>query len=62
MVVYDIAIAFALVIIIVGMLPFLSPSVWRNTFERLVKLSDGQLRFFGLTSMVVGSIALFILS
>ncbi len=59
---YDIAIAFALVIIIEGMLPFLSPSAWRNTFERLVKLSDGQLRFFGLTSMVVGSIALFILS
>ena len=59
---YDIAIAFALVIIIEGMLPFLSPSAWRNTFERLVKLSDGQLRFFGLTSMVVGSIALLILS
>ena len=62
MVVYDIAIAFALVIIIEGMLPFLSPSAWRNTFERLVKLSDGQLRFFGLISMVVGSIALLILS
>ena len=59
---YDIAIAFALVIIIEGMLPFLSPSAWRNTFERLVKLSDGQPRFFGLTSMVVGSIAFFILS
>ncbi|MBA4739955.1 MAG: DUF2065 domain-containing protein [Burkholderiales bacterium] len=43
------------------MLPFLSPSMWRDTFARLLNMSDGQLRFFGLTSMVVGSIALIIL-
>ncbi len=58
---YDVAIALALVLIIEGMLPFLSPSMWRDTFARLLNMSDGQLRFFGLTSMVVGSIALIIL-
>ena len=58
---YDVAIALALVLIIEGMLPFLSPSMWRDTFARLLNMSDGQLRFFGLTAMVVGSIALIIL-
>ncbi|MBT6185473.1 MAG: DUF2065 domain-containing protein [Betaproteobacteria bacterium] len=52
----------ALVLIIEGIIPFLSPSVWRETFERLVKMSDGQIRFFGLSSMLVGLIILILLS
>ena len=51
--------AFALMLIIEGLLPFLAPSVWRETFRRIMQLSDGQIRFFGLTSMVVGLILLF---
>ena len=31
-------------------------------FERLVKMSDGQIRFFGLSSMLVGLILLILLS
>jgi len=46
--------AFALVLVIEGLLPFLAPEVWRETFRRLMELSDGQIRFFGLTSMIVG--------
>jgi uncharacterized protein YjeT (DUF2065 family) len=46
--------AFALVLVIEGMLPFLAPETWRETFRRLMELSDGQIRFFGLTSMIVG--------
>ena len=57
----DIAVALALVLVLEGMLPFLAPSAWRNAFNKLVKMSDGQLRFFGLTSMIVGLIALLIL-
>ena len=59
---YDIAVALALLLILEGMLPFLSPSAWRSAFKKLVKMSDGQLRFFGLTSMLVGLIALIIVS
>ena len=51
--------AFALMLIIEGLLPFLAPSVWRETFRRIMQLSDGQIRFFGLTSMLVGLILLF---
>ena len=58
----SLAIAVALVLIIEGIVPFLSPSVWRETFERLVKMSDGQIRFFGLSSMLVGLIILILLS
>ena len=58
----SLTIAIALVLIIEGIIPFLSPSVWRETFERLVKMSDGHIRFFGLSSMLVGLIILILLS
>ncbi len=46
--------ALALMLVFEGLLPFLSPGNWRRTFEQLVKLSDGQLRFFGLCSLLLG--------
>ena len=58
----DITTAIALVLIIEGMLPFLSPTVWRDTFERLVRMSNGHIRFFGLSSMLVGLVVLLFLS
>jgi uncharacterized protein YjeT (DUF2065 family) len=50
--------AFALMLIIEGVLPFLAPSLWRDTFRRVTQLSDGQIRFFGLTSMLIGLLLL----
>ncbi len=47
-------IALALMLVLEGLLPFLAPGVWRETFRRLVELSDGQIRFVGLTSMLIG--------
>jgi uncharacterized protein YjeT (DUF2065 family) len=52
--------AFALMLIIEGVLPFLLPALWRETFRRLTELSDGQIRFIGLTSMVAGLLLLYI--
>ena len=52
--------ALALMLVIEGLLPFLAPKLWRETFQRLMQLSDGQIRFFGLTSMLAGLILLFI--
>ena len=46
--------AFALMLIIEGALPFLAPSVWRDTFRRIMQLSDGQIRFVGLAAMLFG--------
>jgi uncharacterized protein len=47
-------VACALVLVFEGMLPFLSPKVWRQVFERALKMSDGQIRFVGLSSMLLG--------
>jgi len=51
--------ALAMVLIIEGILPFLAPGAWRSTFLRLTQLNDGQLRFVGLVSIVIGLVALF---
>ena len=52
--------ALALMLVIEGLLPFLAPKLWRETFLRLMQLSDGQIRFFGLTSMIAGLMLLFL--
>ena len=50
--------ACALVLVLEGLLPLVAPGTWRETFRRLTELSDGQLRFIGLTSMAIGAILL----
>ncbi len=52
--------ALALMLMLEGLLPFISPRSWREMFERATRLSDGQLRFIGLASMLAG-LALFML-
>jgi len=54
--------ALALVLVIEGLLPFLSPSTWRNMFKQLLELQDGQLRFFGLCSMLLGLVLFLLLT
>ena len=44
----------ALVLVIEGFMPFMSPGTWRKTFQQILLLSDGQLRFFGLLSLLLG--------
>jgi uncharacterized protein len=50
--------ALALMLVIEGLLPFLSPGTWRAAFERATRMSDGQIRFFGLSSMLIGLLML----
>jgi uncharacterized protein YjeT (DUF2065 family) len=51
--------AFALMLIIEGVLPFLAPGAWREMFRKITEFSDGQIRFFGLSSMLVGLLLLY---
>lgn len=53
--------AFALVLVVEGVLPLFAPHVWRESFRRLVQLTDGQLRFVGLVSIAVGLAAFLLL-
>lgn len=50
--------ALGLMLVIEGLLPFAAPRIWRDTFRRAIELNDGQLRFIGLTSIVIGLVLL----
>jgi uncharacterized protein len=49
-----ILLAMGLMLIFEGLLPFIAPRAWRETFKRMIELKDGQLRFVGLFSIIGG--------
>ncbi len=57
-----ILLACALMLVMEGAMPFIAPAAWRETFRRLIQLSDGQIRFIGLTSMLIGLTLLILFS
>lgn len=54
--------ALALVLVIEGLLPLISPRGWRRMFAQLLELHDGQIRFFGLSSVLAGLLVLWLLA
>ena len=50
--------ALALMLILEGVLPFIAPNLWRDTFRKITQMNDGQIRFVGLSSMIVGLLML----
>ena len=50
--------ALALMLVFEGVLPFIAPTLWRDTFRKITQMSDGQIRFVGLSSMIVGLLIL----
>ena len=54
--------ALGLVLVFEGLFPFISPGGWRRTFQRVLELQNGQLRFFGLCSMLAGLAVLWLAS
>jgi uncharacterized protein YjeT (DUF2065 family) len=53
--------ALALVLVIEGMLPFLSPKGWRDAMSQAAKLPDKALRSLGFISMLLGVIILYLI-
>ena len=51
----------AMMLVIEGLLPFVMPQLWRETFRRMVSLTDGQLRFVGFTAMLSGLLLLYLI-
>jgi len=51
--------AFALVLVIEGLLPFLSPKSWRDAMSQAAQLPDNILRSLGFASMMAGVIILY---
>ncbi|QEQ97669.1 DUF2065 domain-containing protein [Neptunomonas concharum] len=58
---YELAIAFCLVLVLEGILPFLYPQRWRRMVEQLARTDDHVLRIIGLMSMLAGVIGLYII-
>lgn len=50
----ELIVAACLVLVLEGMLPFLSPATWREALRNLSALSDRQVRLAGLASMLAG--------
>ncbi len=48
----------AMMLVVEGLWPFVMPELWRKAFSKLVTLTDGQLRFVGITAMLSGIILL----
>jgi uncharacterized protein YjeT (DUF2065 family) len=48
-----------MMLVIEGLIPLLFPDMWRETFQRLVSLNNGQLRFIGLAAMLSGLLMLY---
>ena len=56
---YDLGVALALFLVLEGILPFLTPQGVRRVLEALIGMNDNQLRFAGLTSMLLGLVLLY---
>ncbi|MCX7234125.1 MAG: DUF2065 family protein [Burkholderiales bacterium] len=46
--------ALGLVLVLEGLFPMFSPAGWRRMFTQMLLLKDGQLRFFGMCSILLG--------
>jgi len=53
-------VAIALVFIIEGMLPFVSPNRWRNMLAMVEQMDDRVIRNVGLGSMLFGIVLLYL--
>lgn len=54
--------ALALVLVLEGIFPLISPGGWRRMFRQLLELHDGQIRFFGMASVLTGLLLIWLLA
>jgi len=54
--------AIALMLVFEGILPLVAPKAWRQMFNRITELNDGQIRFFGLIAVAGGALLFWLLS
>ena len=46
--------ALGLMLVLEGLLPMIAPARWREVFLQVARLRDGQIRFVGLGSALLG--------
>ena len=59
---HELAVAFCLMLVIEGIMPFISPGRWRKMLLVLDQIDDNTMRMIGLGSMLVGTVMLLIIN
>lgn len=59
---HDLWAAIALLLVVEGIFPFLNPAGLRRALQALGNLNDHQIRFAGLSSMLLGLILLYVIN
>ena len=56
----DLLSALALVLVVEGLWPFLSPSGFKQRIAQVLEVPEGVLRYIGLASMLIGLLVLYL--
>ena len=59
---HELGIAISLMLVIEGILPFLYPGRWRSVVQMLAEVDDRSMRIMGLTSMLLGTLLLYLVN
>jgi len=59
---HELAIAFCLMLVIEGIIPFVSPGRWRKMLLVLDQIDDNTMRMIGLGSMLTGTVLLLMIN
>ena len=59
---HELAVAFCLMLVIEGILPFIAPKRWRNLILMLDEVDDSTMRLIVLGSMLTGTVLLLLIN
>ena len=59
---HDVFVTLCLLMVIEGVLPFLSPRSWRKMAYNVAQLDDSSMRIMGLASMLMGAGVLYLIN
>lgn len=59
---HELAVAFCLMLVIEGIIPFVSPGRWRKMLLMLDQIDDNTMRMIGLGSMLTGTVLLLMIN
>lgn len=58
----NLAVAFCLMLVIEGIMPFIAPRRWRRMLEAIEQVDDKTVRLIGFASMIAGTVLLLIIN
>jgi uncharacterized protein YjeT (DUF2065 family) len=59
---HELLVAFCLMLVLEGIVPFLYPDRWRSLVAALAQIDNNKLRTIGLASMIVGTLLLYLIN